>query len=104
MNLVDPIVLRHNIVVTKDSELIDHNGRLYISVESVENGFETTPTINADPVKLASWVVAAGNRIICNHCGEYPMHDSLGVQHKSRFCPHCGSRMLGAETGEVSYV
>ena len=49
------------------------------------------PTIEAKPVVHAQWVEASGCRIICNHCGNYPLYDYFGRQKLSDICPHCGA-------------
>ena len=45
------------------------------------------------------WSKVSGGRIICKHCGEYPLYDYFGRQKFSNYCPRCGVKMEGIANG-----
>lgn len=46
-----------------------------------------------DVIVHAHWDEVSGGRIICSHCGEYPLYDYWGRIKLSRCCPTCGAQM-----------
>lgn len=62
-------------------------------VEDILVALEEAPTIEAKPVVHASWVEVSGGRIICDHCGNYPLYDYFERINLSRCCPTCGALM-----------
>ena len=59
----------------------------------VEYAIKNTPTIEAKPVVHAHWDEVSGGRIICTHCGNYPLYDYFGRLKLSGCCPSCGAIM-----------
>lgn len=63
----------------------------------------TCPTIEAEPVKHAQWIIdyAEGTKIYhahCSECGKEPNNHIGGdyyIDKLSDFCPNCGARMDG---------
>lgn len=45
--------------------------------------------------KIDNWVHMPGGRSICGNCGEYPLYDYFGRQNFSKYCPKCGTKLIG---------
>lgn len=64
-----------------------------IAMEQLEeHGIGFAAKKKNDVVK-AQWLEVSGGRIICDHCGNYPLYDYLGKQVFSNVCPHCNAQM-----------
>lgn len=50
-------------------------------------------TVEAKPVVHAHWNEVSGGRIICDHCGNFPLYDYFGRLKLSDVCPSCGAQM-----------
>lgn len=64
-----------------------------LSFDAVIDLIGAAPVIEAKPVVHAHWDEVSGGRIICDHCGEYPLYDYFGRIKLSRCCPTCGALM-----------
>ena len=78
MRIIDAEALKTKIQKIK-AEALEHG----FAPESVcgdilLNFLDNAPTIEAKPIVHASWTEVSGGRIICDHCGEYPLYDYFG--------------------------
>lgn len=92
----DNVILKFDSI---DGELSRYKGKAYVyesmdtAVKYLKPGEKNALLLEYIPVKRGSWKDATGSRIICSHCGEYPLYDYFGRQQLSRYCSNCGARM-----------
>ena len=90
MRLIDVEALKPKAITV---EKLDGNGCPYEFLAVPLITIENASTQEAKPVVNASWVEVSGGRIICDHCGNYPLYDYFGRINLSRCCPICGALM-----------
>lgn len=60
------------------------------------------PAVGAEPVRHGKWIKASGmlppeyhNKKHCSVCGNFALHDRLGREQPSNYCPNCGAKIEG---------
>ena len=82
---------------------MDWAGHMDETCEDAFDAIESTPTVDAVPVRHGYWVIADADKgeYICSVCGEtdtdcsdrYSNHNVFG----QNYCPNCGAKMDGEE-------
>ena len=68
---------------------------------------ESTPTIEAEPVKHGRWVSlteCANAGVYCSMCNKKVYKEDYAwsnkrIKMRSNYCPNCGAKMKGADNG-----
>ena len=85
MRLIDADELR------KCFSLALHGKEVY-NAEEILMTIQTTPTLDAEPVRHGHWVVDEDGNIKCSECG----HHSVG----DNYCERCGAKMNEVKDNE----
>lgn len=78
-------------------QLEDHIRDLTKALSAV---LDDAPSVDAEPVRHGKWVEVHGmmppehvGRKRCSVCGRFALHDFMGRERLSFFCPSCGAKM-----------
>ena len=88
--LISREALKKNIC-TRD--ILPHNGKLYIPVEVVAEGFEKTPVVDAAPVIHARWDSTSTETSTITVCSNCRSKTSILFADQFQYCPVCGAKM-----------
>ena len=69
-------------------------------IDSAIIAVDAVPAVDAEPVRHGKWIPVQGmrppeyrNKKCCSVCGGFAMHDFMGRERLSFFCPRCGAKM-----------
>lgn len=78
-------------------QLEDHIRDLTKALSAV---LDDAPSVDTEPVRHGKWVEVHGmmppehvGRKRCSVCGRFALHDFMGRERLSFFCPSCGAKM-----------
>ncbi len=97
MRLIDAYTLKESLKQLKNDAYMEDEVIEAAVYDLCIDRVETSPAIEAEPMKHGEWKHILGMNSKCSECGRYfPVKEFESRPFDINYCPNCGARMDGS--------